>query len=136
MNAAMAEAIKHGYAELFERNEYAHELSKPKLLELIGEVSGAEKGNRADDLTATTFLNLKEYADFDDLQDDEGDASVVPERVNLANQTSNTHHSANTGQSDVPLTLTYSINLILPETDNIKVFNAIFKSLNDNILKS
>lgn len=136
MNAAIAEAIKHGYAELFERNEYANELNKPKLLELIGDVSGAEKGNRADDLTATTFMNLKEYADFDDLQNDEDEASDVPERINLANQESTTHQGRNTGQNDVPLTLTYSINLILPETDNIKVFNAIFKSLNDNILKN
>lgn len=136
MSSAMAEALKHGYEELFARNEYAHELSKSKLLELIGDVSGAEKGNRADDCTATTFLNLKEYADFDDLQDNDDETSVVPERINLAEQGSNTHHTANTGQSDVPLTLTYSINLILPETDDIKVFNAIFKSLNENILKN
>jgi hypothetical protein len=31
--------------------------------------------------------------------------------------------------------LSYQINIILPETENIAVFNAIFKSLKDNLLR-
>ena len=33
------------------------------------------------------------------------------------------------------LNLAYSINLVLPKTDDIGVFNAIFKSLRENLLK-
>jgi hypothetical protein len=31
--------------------------------------------------------------------------------------------------------LTYNINIVLPESENIAVFNAIFRSLNENLLK-
>ncbi|MBA3448023.1 MAG: hypothetical protein H0T56_10525 [Pseudaminobacter sp.] len=33
------------------------------------------------------------------------------------------------------LGLSYQINIVLPETENIAVFNAIFKSLRDNLLR-
>ncbi len=136
---AMAQAIRHGYKELFDRNEYAHELTKPKILEMINEISGNEKGNAADNYTASTFMNLREYADFD--------VTLGEEKVETDNTTSNdanisvsqdpkrqemqTRHP----QEGTPLTLAYSINLHLPETDDIKVFDAIFQSLNNNILK-
>ncbi|EUB97595.1 hypothetical protein PMI07_000155 [Rhizobium sp. CF080] len=37
--------------------------------------------------------------------------------------------------SGVKLGLSYQINIVLPETENIAVFNAIFKSLRDNLLR-
>jgi len=36
---------------------------------------------------------------------------------------------------NVGLNLSYTINLNLPETDDINVYNAIFKSLKENMLK-
>lgn len=134
--AAMAQAIRQGYKELFERNEYANELAKPKILELINEISGNEKGNSADNFTASTFLNLKEYADFDSSTGGEDaervDVPTPTSQMAQAPQAAARQHS----QGDTPLTLAYSINLHLPETDDIKVFDAIFQSLNNNILKS
>lgn len=134
--ASMAEAIKIGYSKLYDRNEYAHELPKSKLLELISEVSGAEKGNKADEYTAATFLNLKEYADFDeDLPANDTNPSTphnAPPNFNLQEPTAPPQQKQ---QGDTPLSLTYTINLNLPETDDIKVFDAIFQSLRKNILK-
>lgn len=134
--AAMAQAMRHGYSEIFARNEYAQDLAKPKLLEMINEISGNEKGNSADKLTATTFMNLKEYADFDADADDDRVEHEQPIESQIPTQT----HQPQTSpprhpQSNSPLTLAYSINLHLPETDDIKVFDAIFQSLNKNILK-
>ncbi len=137
--AAMAKAIRHGYKELFDRNEYVHELDKPKLLEMVNEISGKEKGNSVDSLTVSTFLNLKEYADFEaNLEEGQNE----PIEVKSANsQETNTPPSTvqrtpvQQTQGDTPLALAYSINLHLPETDDIKVFDAIFQSLNNNILK-
>lgn len=137
MGRAMAEAIRYGYKELFDRNEYAHELSKAKLLDLIGEVSGKEKGNSADNYTAQTFLNLSEYADFD-ADASEDDSQIDRGQVPASNETVGSGSSfaqPETASPDQPITLAYSINLHLPETDDIKVFDAIFQSLNANILK-
>jgi hypothetical protein len=35
----------------------------------------------------------------------------------------------------VGLNLAYTVNIVLPETTNPEVFNSIFKSLKDNLLK-
>jgi hypothetical protein len=36
---------------------------------------------------------------------------------------------------DIGLNLAYTINLVLPKSDDPAVFNAIFKSLRDNLLR-
>lgn len=133
--AAMAQAIRHGYSELFARNEYAHDLTKPKVLAIINEISGNEKGNSADNYTAVTFMNLKEYADFDEVLS-EGKTVDTAETTAPAQTVAPPHVAPpQQPQGDTPLSLAYSINLHLPETDDIKVFDAIFQSLNKNILK-
>lgn len=134
--AAMAAAMRAGYAELFDRNEYVNLLTKPKLLELINEITGAEKGSRADEFTSLTFLKLKEYADF---EDEVLDGEVPNEnQIDTASQNAKAE-TLNVNMTSAPngsgLNLAYTINLNLPETDDIKVFNAIFKSLNENLLK-
>lgn len=74
-----------------------------------------------------TFEALKELADFEASPHDE-----KTERE--AEQT-----DASKGQKDVippaELSLTYTIHLVLPKTDDIAVFNAIFKSLRENLLR-
>lgn len=62
---AMAKAMKIGYSSIFERNEYAHELPKEKLRDLIVEITGLEKTNGTVVAINGTFFALKEYADFD-----------------------------------------------------------------------
>ncbi|WP_254441460.1 DUF5343 domain-containing protein [Ruegeria arenilitoris] len=137
--AAMAKAIRHGYKELFDRNEYVNELPKPKLLEMINEISGKEKGNSADNLTTTTFINLSEYADFEaDSDDSPPEVTEAPQSALQVAGSQPSMHSEPTIQqppAETSLGLAYSINLHLPETDDIKVFDAIFQSLNNNILK-
>ncbi|SMX39681.1 DUF5343 domain-containing protein [Octadecabacter ascidiaceicola] len=139
MGTAMASAIRHGYKEIFDRNEYAYDLPKPKIAEMVNEISGKEKGNSADNYTVLTFFNLKEYADFEALPDeaavteDVKDDQKIPESpVRIETPTGRVEADQVAGQ---PLSLAYSINLHLPETDDIKVFDAIFQSLNANILK-
>jgi hypothetical protein len=52
---------------------------------------------------------------------------------------SNPHEEEGSGktkkESGMKLNLAYSINLHLPASDDIKVFDAIFKSLKENLLK-
>jgi len=137
--AAMAKAIRHGYKELYDRNEYVHELEKPKLLEIVNEISGKEKGNSVDSFTVSTFLNLKEYSDFEASFEEAKNEplDVKPTTSQETNTPSSTAQRTpiKQAQGDTPLALAYSINLHLPETDDIKVFDAIFRSLNNNILK-
>lgn len=133
---AMADAIKRGYTTVFNRNEYAYKLDKPKFSGLIAEVTGLDAKNVTLNAIVNTFFALKEFADFEaepstatqpEQQPTNGAASVVPEsQTNM--QTDNHGGAGGNG-----LRFSYSIYLNLPNTDNIAVFNAIFKSLKENL---
>ncbi len=135
----MASAIKQGYDELFIRNEYAHDLSKNDLKDLVYEITGAEKGNTATECVISTFLNLKEYADF------ESDAIAQTETDAYEGRTdtiATSEHEDVPGQnpSDQPSNqrtfgLSYTININLPETKDVEVYNAIFEAIERKLLK-
>lgn len=132
---AAAALLKHGYTELYRRNEYMHELSDAKLKGLIIEVTGLEHDSSAVTCTVSCIKNIKAYADFE--------AQVVEEEADEPEQGVPTQNSVST-QFQVPpnksagvgLNLGYTINLNLPATSDIAVFNAIFKSLKENLLSN
>ncbi len=128
--AAMAEALKKGYSEIFERNEYAGNLAKEEFRGLVVEITGLEANNRVVQLVCQTFDALKSMADFDakiDKSHEEVDEGKDKDKTG--------DQSGDGGKADFKLGLSYTINLVLPKTDDPAVFNAIFRSLRDNLLK-
>jgi len=124
--AAMAQALRIGYKELFERNEHADALRKEDFKGLIVEVTGLDSKNRVVHLICSTFESLAKIADFD--------AKPIPGRE--------AEHKEEGGparheepQSELDLSLSYTINLVLPKSDDPAVFTAIFKSLRENLLR-
>lgn len=131
--AAMAEAMREGYKEIFDRNEYAGDLSKEKLHSLITEITGLERDSRVVQSTVSTFIALKEFADFEERQE------VVEEEVERPRPVvvnGIPEHRAHQDSDTVGVNLSYTINLNLPETSDPDVFNAIFKALRENLLKN
>lgn len=126
---AVATALRQGYSELFARNEYAGNLSTEKLKGLVIEVTGLGKSDIKVKLTCKTFETLKKEADFD-LKLSENNAKPAESPSTL-----NDTDSAQDSKSNFDLRLAYTINLVLPKTDDPAVFNAIFKSLRDNLLR-
>jgi hypothetical protein len=130
----MGQAIKHGYKELYSRNEYAHKLSKEKLTELVKEITGAASDSSVVRLTVGTYEALKKYAEFDEKSS--SNLPVVSE--DIGDQTN--FKNGNVGPalavgSNLGFNLAYTINLNLPATTDVAVFNAIFKSLKENLLQ-
>jgi hypothetical protein len=129
--AAMAAAMKRGYTQLYERNEYAHDLDKKKLEGLVVELSGLEQGHATVRAIVGTFEALKMFADFSKAElkssEDEKKGKTETEKGRV--------DSENERTEGVGLNLAYTINLVLPKTDDVAVFNAIIKSLRDNLLK-
>ncbi len=129
--SAMGTAIRTGYAPLFKRNEYADKLDRRKLEGLITEITGSESGSSTVKATSGTFEALKQFATF-------GPQSDVPAQV--------AEERVSTGVEDAPLAARaavndgggvrfgYTININLPNTNDIAVFNAIFKSLKEHLL--
>lgn len=126
--AAIAKALKTGYADLYSRNEYAHSLSKADLEGLVIELTGLEKGHATIRAVVGTFEALKSYADFSAKpKGGEAEQTVVTENIVIPGRVSES-------EEDIKFNLSYTINIVLPKTDDIAVFNAIFRSLKDNLL--
>jgi hypothetical protein len=128
--AAMAQALRIGYKELFERNERANTLSRDDLKGLVVEVTGLESKSRIVQLVCQTFESLKKLADFDALTPTGNEEAGSAEEVRKPGA-----EPEASVRRDLDLNLSYTINLVLPKTDDPAVFNAIFRSLRDNLLR-
>ncbi len=133
---SMAKALKNGYEELFVRNEYANALSKPDFIKLVTDTTGLAHDNQTVKAIVNSFFNAKEFADFEGsvTKDDTNDSNKENSRVEK-NETEFGEVTHKVGKrKQVELGISYTINLVLPKTDDPSVYNAIFKSLKENLL--
>jgi hypothetical protein len=111
------------------RNEYMHELSDDKLRGLIIEETGEEKDSRVVGLVMSCIKNLKKYAKPGTAAEvEKAEKPLVP--VKQEKEDMRPPRPEKLGMN-----LSYTINLNLPATSDPAVFNAIFKSLKENLLK-
>lgn len=134
--SAIAIGIRDAYAELFDRNEYVYDLSRDKLTSLIVEITGAAKDDRTTTAIVGTFVALNELADFD-ADESTTNLEVVNDSAQPAARAERSvgdNGSQVSASSSIDFKVGYTINLNLPETTDPEVFNAIFKSLKENLL--
>lgn len=130
--AAVADAIRLGYKDLLQANEYFYRLSDKDLLALIVQVTGVEANNRAAQLTLSAIKALKAFASFDLVEPSE-ESAEQPQTADPRSRVLDLQgHQGRNGQ--VGLNLSYTINLNLPATADQAVFNAIFRSLKEHLL--
>ena len=126
---AVAEAIRIGYRELFDVNEYCYDLSDKDLLSLVCQVTGAAANSSTAKLTVSCFKNLKEFADFE-AKAKEPELGINQPVISLPSVAP----APREADGKVGLNLSYTINLNLPATSDQAVFNAIFRSLREHLL--
>jgi hypothetical protein len=120
--SAAAEALRTGYAPLYAVNEYVHDVSDPDLKGIVVQVTGAEPASSTVQAIVGSFKALRAFANFDAVGEE------VAEDVPLG---ASDRTPAGVAGS---IKLGYTINLNLPATSDIAVFDAIFKSLRANLL--
>ena len=127
----MAKAIKEAYGDIYKGNEYAHQLEKGKLVDLVATVTGAAKDDVVVTSVVGSFMELAKFATFDvsDIPDDISDDSVDEPEIELKGS-----EKMRGGEGKFKFGISYTINLNLPATTEVKVFDAIFKSLKNNLL--
>lgn len=91
------------------------------------EVTGLEKSKPTLRSIASSFEALKSLANFD--------AKPLPPEVTKEKAESSNSGTDHFKDAEVGLNLSYTIYLNLPKTDDIAVFNAIFKSLKENFFR-
>jgi len=120
----MAQRIRDTYKGLFAANEYAFKLKREEIISKLNTVLGTPADDKITPKVAGSFLALCELADFE--AKEVVKATKTPEKaeVMVAPQ-----------QLAARLGISYTINLNLPATTDVEVFNAIFKALKENLLK-
>ena len=109
-------------------NEYAHDATDDELKGLVLQVTGLEASSSTFGAIVGSFKAVKAFADFaaetDPPQEDERESAPADDTV----------EDIPPGGSVAGLNLGYTINLHLPQTSDIAVFDAIFRSLREHLL--
>lgn len=128
--AVMAQRLRDAYKPLFDANEYAYKLEKRELQSKLKSLTGAAEDDPNIPNVAGTFLELSKLAAWDA-------GGLRPKKDAL--QTTGPSGAGEQAEREQFFTgrlgLSYTINLNLPATTEIEVFNAIFRSLRDNLLR-
>ncbi|WP_126973871.1 DUF5343 domain-containing protein [Gynurincola endophyticus] len=130
---SLAIAIKQAYSELFSRNEYANELDKKAFKGLVMESTGEAHDSKKVENIVSTFFNAKALADFNPTPDSKAEEKPKENEPERKSQELSSHSSFQPHKQR-SIGLNYTINLVLPKTDDPAIFNAIFKSLKENLL--
>jgi hypothetical protein len=123
--AAALQALKNGFAEIFRRNQYAHKADQEKVRDLIVAVTGLPK---TEPIVKSIFNTFEVFQEFAKAAVDDAAVPGIP------NEAPNDISNAKPHSEARELSLAYHFNIILPETTNIEVFNAIFRSLKENLI--
>ncbi|MHB8413541.1 MAG: DUF5343 domain-containing protein [Candidatus Acidiferrales bacterium] len=129
----MAEQLRDAYKSLFTANEYAYKLDKKDLSAKLRAVTGAGEDDANIPYIASTFIELSKLAKWETAtgkpkQKEKEKGAEREEEVEQGGNGQETLFKARLG-------LSYTINLNLPATTEIEVFNAIFKSFRENLLR-
>jgi hypothetical protein len=126
-----ATAFRTAYKPLFVKNEYVYKLSDDDLKGVIVEVTGDPVDSRVTQLTIATIKAFKPFCDFEGKLPEKKEDTAGTGSMDEGRQ-----QSGSGGRStDLGIRLGYTINLNLPATDDIKVFDAIFRSMKEHLLK-
>jgi hypothetical protein len=124
---AALDGLRNAYAEMFRRNDFIHRADESTVKDLIVEITGLKKNDGIVRMIAQTFEAIRGFADKSSTPTADGSPAAAPSD----DQQLGGGENRGAGKS---IGLAYNINIILPETDNISVFNAIFRSLKENLL--
>ncbi len=127
----MAEAIKESYSDLFTINKKAYEWEREEVKNKLRSLTQGKKSDKVLSLMAMTFLALCEYADWKTHEKEKKEKSdsehlkevevdvAKPDDAKLASHSKAQFH--------------YTIQIHLPESRDVKVFDAIFESMKKHI---
>jgi hypothetical protein len=128
----MADAIRDAYADLFKVNIKAHEMSRQDVINKLKTLSQGKISESVLDKMAMTFTALVKHADFAALPSTEKrDAEQKPPPEGKKQPPV----SADGGKERLKLDgLVYNIQIVLPESRDQAVYDALFQSLRKHIL--
>lgn len=132
----IAKGIQEAYEDLFNLRVDAQNMANEEVKNKLKTLTQGQKSERVIEQMALTFRTLCNYADWSDSKissdiranDVEGKVPIAPEKDN------NSNNNATTYSNQQPkMDLHYNIQIYLPETRDMAVYDAIFQSLKKHL---
>jgi hypothetical protein len=126
----LAEAIREAYSDLFTVNKNAYKLNAEEAKNKLRTLYAGSKKDTVITKIASTFVALCDYADFSApaKQEEKKRPKEEVKEKQTEDKVNQIKHSAVSLDS-----LQYHINIVLPESRDQAVYDAIFKSLRDHL---
>ena len=128
----LAEAIQEAYSDLFQVNRKAHDMSLGEVKNKLKTLTQGKLSDTVLDDMASTFKKLCSLADWTELQEEEVEGlaeTLLPVEPMPAGQEAKDHPALKLQH------LAYNIQIILPESRDPAVYDALFKSLKEHLLR-
>ena len=133
----ISSGIQEAYEDLFNLRKDAQNMTNDEVKNKLKTLTQGQKGDRVVSLMATTFRAFCDYADWSD--------AILPVGQNIeAKADTSDAEAAGYSSSTMPepdvvprgknMDLCYNIQIHLPETSNMSVYDAIFQSLKKHLL--
>lgn len=117
--------LKNAFAELFQRNEFIHKANEPEVRDHIVAITGLTKNDTYVSYIWATFKVVRDFIT--------GDPMVEP-KTEMTAAKEDPSQAAVRLDGGARVGLVNNINIVLPESTNINVYNLIFQSLRANLL--
>lgn len=127
----VAEGIREAFSDLFAVNKKANELSAGDVKNKLRTLYAGKKTDNVIDRIAKTFSALCEYADFSSTTPPK--PAKAPSKKDAGTPSKDRVGTQQVGQAISLDSLQYHINIVLPETRDQAVYDAIFRSLREHL---
>lgn len=130
----LGEALQDAYSDLFQVNKKAYELSRADLKNKLRTITQGQLSDAVLDKVAMTFKAFAALADFSAVSTER----TAPERREGMEEEQEVVTPSLARSESTPVRLgglVYNIQLILPEARDQAVYDALFKSLKEHLLR-
>ena len=137
--AVLAEAIREAYTDLFQVNKNAHAMSKADVVNKFKTLSQGQYSESVLGKMGTTFTSLCALADFSSASPakSESQSNDTDQEENSDDKNAGEESAGNKGNDPKKGLsiggLVYNIQLILPESRDPKVYDALFESMKKHL---
>tara|TARA_B100000745_G_scaffold300595_1_gene255698 strand:+ start:6864 stop:7520 length:657 start_codon:yes stop_codon:yes gene_type:complete len=131
---ATEKAMRRGFSVLYGMNEYVHDVSDAVLKDLVIQSTGLATGSKTVQVILGSFKELKKFSKFEGVEEEILAEEGIAEDVDVEDEEAVVPPKTPPIKQGHQIKLGYNINLNLPATTDSAVYNAIFKSLKDNLL--
>jgi hypothetical protein len=128
----LGECIEESYSDLFQLNRNAQKMTKSEVKNKMKTIFQGKKTDKVLDLMSKTFKDLSNIADFEKT----GISKIEPDEYQ-AEEEREYESPKQIGEiinKQITTEMHYNIQIHLPESKDIAVFDAIFKSLKEHLL--